>query len=122
MEVHFRLKQEDLNFHQLLLRPMVGYKIDESTTLWIGYTYILQERGGKLTNEHRTFQMMTYGKRIGKSPVIFLGNTRLEQRHLENTEEINFRIRQMVKVSVDLFKLKETQFRLYFQDEVFFRF
>ena len=122
MEVHLRLKQDQLNFHQMLLRPMAGYKIDDSTTLWLGYAYILQDRDGQLTGEHRSFQMMTYGKRIGESPIIFLGNTRLEQRHLENTDEINLRLRQMAKVSIDLFKLKDAQFRLYFQDEIFFRF
>jgi hypothetical protein len=121
MEVHYRLKNDMSDFHQLLLRPMLGYKLDETSTLWLGYAYIGQDRNGNYVNEHRLFQMITYSAKLGKSPVTFVGNTRLEQRQLENFDEINLRVRQMVRFSADLFKLKQGTFALFFQDEVFLR-
>jgi hypothetical protein len=121
MELHFRLKNDLNDFSQLLLRPMLGYKLTETSTLWIGYALIHQDRSGTIVNEHRSFQMITYSAKLGKSPVVFVGNTRLEQRALENEQEINHRIRQMVRVSADLFKIKQGTFALFFQDELFLR-
>jgi hypothetical protein len=121
MELHYRLKNDLNDFSQLLLRPMLGYKLTETSTLWIGYALIHQDRSGTIVNEHRAFQMITYSSKLGKLPVVFVGNTRLEQRALENEEDINHRIRQMVRVSADLFKIKEGTFALFFQDEIFLR-
>ena len=121
MEVHYRLKNDMGDFHQMILRPMLGYKLDETSTLWLGYAYVGQDRAGNYVNEHRLFQMVTYSAKIGKSPVVFVGNTRFEQRQMENQDEINLRIRQMVRFSADLFKIKQGTFALFFQDEVFLR-
>jgi hypothetical protein len=121
MEIHYRLKNDMSDFHQLLLRPMLGYKLDDTSTIWFGYAYIGQDRNGNFVNEHRTFQMITYSAKIGKTPIVFVGNTRLEQRMLENEQEMNHRIRQMVRFSADLFKIKNGTFALFFQDELFLR-
>jgi len=121
MEIHYRLKNDMSDFHQLLLRPMLGYKLDDTSTIWFGYAYIGQDRNGNFVNEHRTFQMITYSAKIGKTPIVFVGNTRLEQRMLENEQELNHRVRQMVRVSADLFKLRNGTFALFFQDELFLR-
>ncbi len=121
MEIHYRLKNDMSDFHQMILRPMLGYKLDDTSTIWFGYAYIGQDRNGNFVNEHRTFQMITYSAKIGKTPIVFVGNTRLEQRMLENEQEMNHRIRQMVRFSADLFKIKNGTFALFFQDELFLR-
>ena len=121
MEIHYRLKNDMSDFHQMILRPMLGYKLDDTSTIWLGYAYIGQDRNGNFVNEHRTFQMITYSAKIGKTPIVFVGNTRLEQRMLENEQEMNHRIRQMVRFSADLFKIKNGTFALFFQDELFLR-
>jgi hypothetical protein len=121
MEIHYRLKNDMSDFHQMILRPMLGYKLDDTSTIWLGYAYIGQDRNGNFVNEHRTFQMITYSAKIGKTPIVFVGNTRLEQRMLENEQEMNLRIRQMVRFSADLFKIKNGTFALFFQDELFLR-
>jgi len=121
MEIHYRLKNDMSDFSQLILRPMLGYKLDDTSTIWFGYAYIGSDRNGNFVNEHRTFQMITYSAKIAKTPIVFVGNTRLEQRMLENEQEMNHRIRQMVRVSADLFKLRNGTFALFFQDELFLR-
>lgn len=121
MEVHYRLKNDMSDFHQMLLRPMLGYKLDNTTTLWLGYAYIGMDRNGSYANEHRLFQMVTYSAKLGKLPIMFVGNTRLEQRQLENFDEINLRVRQMVRFSADLFKIPKGTFAIFFQDEIFLR-
>lgn len=122
VEVQYRLRNNLQDFHQIILRPMLGYKIDQDRTLWIGYTYVGQDINGEYVNEHRLFQMITYTAKSQNAPLVFMGNTRLEERLLENEEELNFRLRQVVRISYDIFKLKnETKLGLFFQDEVFLR-
>lgn len=122
IETQYRLKNDLEDFHQLLLRPMLGYKIDETRTLWLGYTYVAQDVNGEIVSENRLFQMITYSAKLNKSPVVFMGNTRLEQRFIENDSELAFRLRQLLRVSFDLFSLNpETKVGLFFQDEIFLR-
>jgi hypothetical protein len=40
---------------------------------------------------------------------------------LENTESMDFRLRQMLRVSIPLFRITEAKFSLFFQDEIFLR-
>lgn len=122
IETQYRLKNNLEDFNQLILRPMLGYKIDETRTLWLGYTYVAQDINGEIVSENRLFQMITYSAKLNKSPVVFMGNTRLEQRFIENDSELAFRLRQLLRVSYDLFSLNpETKVGLFFQDEVFLR-
>jgi hypothetical protein len=121
MEIHYRLKDGINEFNQFLLRPMLGYKLDDTSTIWFGYAYIGQDRDGRYVGEHRLFQMITYSGRLGKTPVVFIGNTRIEQRILEDDFELNHRIRQTFRFSAELFKIQGGTFHLFFQDEVFFR-
>jgi len=76
MEIHYRLKNDMSDFSQLILRPMLGYKLDDTSTIWFGYAYIGSDRNGNFVNEHRTFQMITYSAKIAKTPIVFVGNTR----------------------------------------------
>ena len=71
MEMHYRLKNDLNDFSQLLLRPMLGYKLTETSTLWVGYALIHQDRSGTIVNEHRSFQMISYSSKLGKLPVVF---------------------------------------------------
>jgi hypothetical protein len=122
LEIQYRLRNNLEDFHQIILRPMIGYKLDNEKTLWVGYTYAGTNVNGEIVNEHRLFQMITYSKKLKQAPIVFMGNTRLEERFLENEEEMGLRIRQTLRVSYDLFKLKDdTTFGLFFQDEVFLR-
>jgi hypothetical protein len=112
MELHYRLKNDMSDFNQVLLRPMIGYKLEDGSTLWAGYTFVSLERAGVIVNEQRLFQMITYSSNLGKSPIVFVGNTRLEQRFLEDEAEVGHRIRQMIRFSADLFKIKKSTLTL----------
>jgi len=52
MEVHYRLKQDFGQFNQLLLRPMVGYRLNTGETVWIGYTFVEFDRAGVRAPDH----------------------------------------------------------------------
>ena len=119
MEFHYRLKQDATDFQTLILRPMAGYKLNNNNTVWLGYAYAESNVNGKIVQEHRMFQMITYSHQFGNKQVVFVGKTRLEERFFENSENVNLRLRQMLKLSFNLFKIKESQVSLYIQNEYF---
>jgi hypothetical protein len=122
IEVQYRLRNNLEDFHQLVLRPMLGYKIDDSRTLWLGYTYVAQDVNGEMVSENRLFQMITYSGKINKTPILFMGATRIEERLLEDKNELAIRLRQLIRISYDVFQINQsTKLGLFFQDEVFIR-
>jgi hypothetical protein len=121
IEWHYRLKNDAQDFSQFILRPMLGYNLNESQTLWVGYALITQERQGEIVNEQRLFQMITFKGKISDSPVVYLASTRLEERVLENYDELNFRLRQSLRIAIPLMENKNFKLSLIFQDEVFLR-
>jgi hypothetical protein len=121
IEWHYRLKNDAQDFSQFLLRPMLGYNLNEQQTLWVGYALITQERQGEIVNEQRLFQMITFKGKISDSPVVYLASTRLEERVLENHDELNLRLRQSLRIAIPLMENKNFKLSLIFQDEVFLR-
>jgi hypothetical protein len=121
MEIHYRLKNNASDFNQLLLRPMLGYKVDEDTTLWLGTTLVEFEKNGEILSEYRVFQMISYGHKLNKLPIVLLGNTRVEERFLEGEDEMNLRIRQLLRASIEIFKFENSSLSLIFQNEYFLR-
>lgn len=121
IEWHYRLKNDARDFHQVLLRPMIGYNLDNNSTIWLGYAWIGQDMNGNFVNEHRLFQMVTTKGKVGETPVLYLAGARLEQRVLENQEELNHRLRMSLRFSIPLAQNKNYKLSLIFQDEVFVR-
>jgi hypothetical protein len=121
IEWHYRLKNDAQDFSQFLLRPMLGYNLDENQTLWVGYALITQDRQGEIVNEQRLFQMITIKGKVLNSPVLFLSSTRLEERMLEDYDDLNLRLRQSLRLAIPLIQNKNYKLSLIFQDEVFLR-
>jgi hypothetical protein len=119
LEYHYRLNEDSSQFQSMILRPMVGYKVNDISTLWIGYAYIEFDTPTGIQREQRAFQMVSYSKKLDNAPVVFMGNTRLEQRFFEDSEETAHRLRQMLRVSIDLFKINDNQFFTFVQNEYF---
>jgi len=119
MELHYRLNENASDFQTLILRPMAGYKLKNNNVVWMGYAYIEANVNGEIRKEHRMFQMISYGHKFENKQVVFVGNTRLEERFLENSDMMSLRLRQMLRLSFDLFKIKESQVSLFIQNEYF---
>lgn len=109
---------------QLLLRTMVGYRIDKSVSIGGGYAYILTDPIGPIeANEHRFYQELNV--RLLESDGITLDSrTRLEQRTFEEGDGTSWRFRNFVQLRVPVsetnklvfytepfFELNETQFQ-----------
>ncbi len=121
IEWQYRLKNDGQDFSQLILRPMLGYNLDENQTLWVGYALITQERQGDIVNEQRIFQMITFKGKVPTTPIVYLASVRLEERTLENYEEFNYRLRQSLRLALPLVENKNFKLSLIFQDEIFLR-
>jgi hypothetical protein len=119
VEYHYRMNNDASDFQGLILRPMVGYKLTDSETVWLGYAYIESNRNGEIVSENRMFQMISYGHKLSKAPVVFVGNTRIEERMIGDSEQTAFRLRQMLRVSFDLFKIKKSKVVGFIQNEYF---
>lgn len=94
-EVQYRNYNAIGDLEQLLLRTGVGYNLDESNNVLLGYGYILSENyigdtDDKISvNEHRIFQQYTSKQNVGK--VKLSHRYRFEQRFVENDFKLRFR-------------------------------
>lgn len=109
---------------QLLLRTMIGYRIDKDVSIGGGYAYILTDPIGPVeANEHRFYQELNV--RLLESDGITLDSrTRLEQRTFEEGDGTSWRFRNFVQLRVPVseankmvfytepfIELNETQFQ-----------
>lgn len=84
-----------------IVRPGLGYKLNDDLSLWAGYAFVTSRNAGDLVDEHRTWQQATY-------PVTSIfggtlsGRTRLEQRFRDNADETGHRIRQFIRWSAPI--------------------
>lgn len=101
LEAQERFTNDASRLGQLLLRPAVGYRLDGSTTAFIGYAYVRTDPPGPTaTHEHRIFQQLSF--RIvgnGKGPTL-TGRSRLEQRFLNGAAGTGWRFRQQIRLAV----------------------
>lgn len=84
---------------QLILRPAVGWRIDDRFTVYQGYAYVeTAPLGQPLIAEDRSFQQLDWvigevgGARISS-------RTRFEQRWQSNGRDVGFRIREQVRAA-----------------------
>jgi Protein of unknown function (DUF2490) len=84
---------------QLLLRPAIFYKLSERSSLWLGYANAQTRttRSGT-TEEYRIWQQFSYTFKLGT--VALQSRTRLEQRKLDTGDDIGYRLRQMVRLTM----------------------
>ncbi len=126
LEAHYRLNNQASEYHQFILRPMLGYRIN-NTTIWMGYAHLKDTTSPLADNESRFFQMVTYADEgnIVNSKVSFLAGLRLEQRYWTqpqvNLTEINYRMRAMLRVAYEMFSLPTGTVNLVVANEYFYR-
>jgi Protein of unknown function (DUF2490) len=119
-ELQPRWREEGDNLDQLIIRPALFYKLDAKSSVWFGYEKVINHPESKATfDEHRLWQQYSYTF----DPINTLtiqNRTRLEERRKEHGKETNYRLRQMLKVSMPL--EINPKFSLIVSDELFINF
>ena len=94
-EIQYRNYNAIGDLEQLLLRTGLGYNLNETNNVLLGYGYILSENyigdtDDKISvNEHRIFQQYTAKQNVGK--VNLSHRYRFEQRFVESDFKLRFR-------------------------------
>lgn len=111
-----RFANEKPALTQLLVRPGLGYAINEHASAWLGYAYFPTDPDTyKAINEQRVWEQFLWTQKFG--PGRFNWYNRLEQRFHPRGSEVGWRFRQMYGWS---FPLRFAPgFSLNLSDEVF---
>jgi hypothetical protein len=118
-DAHYRLRDDTNGFNQSIVRPGLGYAIDDQQTVWAGYGWIKTSPIlGNDFDEHRFWQQWTATPSAGDWK--FLHRSRFEQRWIETGDDVGLRWRQLVRGQRKLSSCPELSFILW--DEVFFNF
>lgn len=103
LEAQERFTNDASRLGQFLFRPSIGYKLDKSTSIHLGYAYVYSDpQNGASTNEHRAFQQLSFRVAGDGKGVAVTGRTRFEQRFLEETDGTGLRIRQQFRLTAPL--------------------
>ena len=114
IEVNPRFGDDVSELDQLILRPAVGYKLNDHFSLWQGYAWVGNYQPS-LQEENRLYQQLLYRR---KFPFVkILSRTRLEERFIENTDGTAVRARTMLRGDFPLPDAPEWAIVVY--DEIF---
>lgn len=101
MEVQTRFDDDASNFHQLLLRPSIGFRIFDDAVLTLGYAYVRTETvGGPDTNENRIWEQISFPILTRAGAFTLSSRTRLEQRFRE--DETSWRFREQLRLAIPI--------------------
>lgn len=103
LEAQERFTNDADRLGQLLLRSLVGYRLNKDVNIGVGYAYIRTDPvGPALLNEHRYYQELNVRLLSTEGGVTLDSRTRLEQRTFEEREDISWRLRQFVQLRVPI--------------------
>jgi hypothetical protein len=101
LEAQERFTNDAERLGQLLLRSLVGYRLNKEVNIGAGYAYIRTDPvGPALLNEHRFYQELNVRLLSTKGGVTLDARTRFEQRTFEEREDTSLRLRQFVQLKV----------------------
>lgn len=114
---HLRLLDDAGGFNQSIVRPGIGWNLNDNLAVWAGYGWIhTAPLAGDNFDEHRTWQQLTWSH--GNEAWTFAFRSRLEQRFLETGADTGWRFRQLVRMQHHLPELPRLSFVAW--DEIFF--
>ena len=88
---------------QLLLRSLVGYRVNDKVSIGAGYAYILTDPVGPVEiNEHRFYQELNVRLLETSGGVTLDSRNRFEQRTFEEDGEVALRFRPFVQLRVPI--------------------
>lgn len=90
-------------FYELENNFMLGRKVGDGVTVWLGYTFNPQYSHGTFTRrEHRFRQQVNFDSIATLGKVKVSGRVRLEERWREGISETGWRLRPQIKASMPL--------------------
>ena len=114
-----RFFQQTDGLGQTIVRPGLGWALNSSTSVWLGYGWIRDFDffpNGSDRDEDRIWQQLLWNGSFAKWSV--QSRTRLEQRFVEGGDDVGWRLREFVKVVYPLIASERLRFAAY--EEVFF--
>lgn len=88
---------------QVLLRPGVGYRLNATTTAFLGYAYVHTDMlAGPDTREHRVWQQLSFRALGDGKGLTVTGRSRLEQRFMEGSGDMGLRFRQQIRLTAPI--------------------
>ena len=117
LELAPRTKNDNSEFNQIIVRPLIGYKLTKQLQLWLGYTwqgeYSQQTDFDLATND--TMQQLQWIDDL--TPQLnFQYRFRLEQRFFAHEDDIGHRMRHRVRF---LYTIPDSKAYLIAADELF---
>ena len=101
VESQERLTNDADRLGQLLLRSLVGYRLDKNVSVGAGYAYIFTDPAGPAQlNEHRFYQEINVRLLSTQSGITLDSRTRVEQRVFEEREDTSWRVRNFIQLRV----------------------
>ena len=77
LEAQERFTNDASRLGQFLVRPAIGYKLDKTTTVFVGYAYVMTDPVGPAkSHEHRIFQQLSFRLLGDGKGVTVTGRTR----------------------------------------------
>ncbi len=89
-------------FSQGMVRTGLGYKLNEQSSVWLGYAWVPTDEPFSKTafDEHRLWEQFLWSDKFSFGTLT--SRSRLEQRFIPTGSQVGWRFRQMVKVSVPM--------------------
>lgn len=113
MEVHPRFGENVSEFNQLVVRPVLGFKLTDHWSIWQGYTWVGTYRP-RFAEEHHSIQQLIYRRQY--SSFELFSRFMLEERVIDRADGTALRARTLMRVDVPLPQAPEWAFVLY--DEI----
>lgn len=105
VEAQERFTNDSERLGQLLLRSLVGYRINHEVNIGAGYAYVLTDPVGPVKlNEHRFYQELNIRLLTTPGGTTLDSRTRLEQRTFEERGGTDWRLRQFVQLRAPISK------------------
>jgi hypothetical protein len=103
IETQARLTDDVSRLSQVSVRPSIGWRVADASTLSLGYAYLRSDLAvGVVRNEHRIWQQAAYRIAGVSNGVSLFGRTRLEQRFVKGSGDTGWRLRQQLRLTAPL--------------------
>jgi len=103
LEGQLRITDDANRLGQYLIRPRVGVKLNPNTTASLGYAYVHTDPvGPAVSDEHRLWQQVAFRLAGDGKGLTLVARSRLEQRWVEGTRGMGWRMRQQLRLSAPL--------------------
>lgn len=101
LEAQERFTNDANRLGQLLLRSLVGYRLNRNVNIGAGYAFVLTDPVGPIKlNEHRFYQELNVRLLSTEGGLTLDSRTRFEQRTFEEREDTALRLRQFIQLRV----------------------